>query len=159
MAATSFSIYVLYSQLCVFWSSLPQPFNNWLQAHVDQGFAWRPGSVSFRTLDEEGTHNVELVVSGQAIEISKDAIRVIEVPFDVPIDGEIEVASISESVPISLAAGGYLLRCEFFAKLADGVFPVRLIFTSSNSRDFKVIRADEVLTVPSPLVMDASPAS
>jgi hypothetical protein len=158
MAATSFSLYVLYSQLCIFWSSLPQPFNNWLQAHVDQGFAWRPGSVSFRTLDEEGAHNVELVVAKQATEVSKDAIRVIEVPFDVPTDGEIEIASISESVPISLAAGGYTLRCEFFEKLADGVLPVRLVFTLSSSRDFKVIRADEMLIVPSSLVMDATPA-
>jgi len=159
VASTSFSLHVLYSQLCVFVSSLQQPFNDWLQAHVDQGFSWRAGSASFRTLEEEGPHLVELEVSKQPTEVSKDAIRVIEVPFEVPPDGNIEVASISESVPLSLVAGSYTLRCAFFKKDESGLLPVRLTFIPSNAARFEVVRADDELRPPQELLKEASPAN
>ena len=40
---------VSYGQVGVFWAILAKPFNDWSEAHVRQGFAWRPGSVSFKT--------------------------------------------------------------------------------------------------------------
>lgn len=159
MALITFPLYVLYSQLCVFASSLQQPFNDWLQAHVDQGFAWRPGSASFRALVEEGRHLVELDVSKQLPEIDSDAIRVIEVPFEVPPDGNIEIASISESVPLSLAVGSYILRCAFYEKNEDGTSPVRVTFIPSDSPKFEVVRADSELCIPSELVKEANPAT
>lgn len=158
VASTAFPLYILYSQLCVFVSSLQQPFNDWLQAHVDQGFAWRPGSASFRALVEEGQHLVELEISKQPTEPSGTAIRVIEVPFEVPADGNIEVASISESVPLTLTAGSYILRCAFYEKNESGVFPVRLTFIPSENPKFKVARADNELCVPLELVKEANPA-
>jgi hypothetical protein len=47
-----FQVFVGYSQLSVFDPSLSEPFNNWTPGHVAQGFAWRPGSASFKTLFE-----------------------------------------------------------------------------------------------------------
>jgi hypothetical protein len=47
-----FQVFVGYSQLSVFDPSLSEPFNNWTPGHVVQGFAWRPGSASFKTLFE-----------------------------------------------------------------------------------------------------------
>lgn len=158
MAATSFPLYASYSQLCVFLSSLQQPFNDWQQAHVDQGFAWRSGSASFRTLEEEGEHLIELAVSKQAVAVSEAAVRVIEVPFDIPSDGDIEIASISDSTPISLPPGKYMLRCELFEMNEDGAFPVRLTFIASTSDEFKVVRADDALSPPAELLTDAAPA-
>lgn len=103
---------------------------------MDQGFSWRPGSACFGTPGEEGHHLIELEVSVQPIEVSAAAIRVIEVPFDVPTDGNIEIASISSSTPISLAAGAYTLLRELFGRDQNEVFPVRLIFMSSDSHEF-----------------------
>ena len=54
-----FQVFVSYSQLSVFDPTLSEPVNNWTSGHVAQGFAWRPGSVSFKSLSESGTHNVE----------------------------------------------------------------------------------------------------
>ena len=51
MAAT-LSLEISYGQLAVFANSLPQPFNDWTDQHVSQGFAWRPGSVTFRSMVE-----------------------------------------------------------------------------------------------------------
>jgi hypothetical protein len=44
-----FNLNISYSQLAVFDASLDQPLNDWTPEHADQGFSWRPRSVSFRT--------------------------------------------------------------------------------------------------------------
>src|ERR1700743_191003 len=88
---------ITYSQVAVFHPSLKQPFNIWTDRHVAQGFAWRPGSVSFSTIDEGGVHTIRVSVISSFVEISPAAIRVIEVPFRVPSDGSVEIASISDS--------------------------------------------------------------
>ncbi|ALV28013.1 competence protein ComJ [Pannonibacter phragmitetus] len=93
---------VSYRQLSVFASSLSQPFNDWTDQHVAQGFAWRPGSVSFRTMSEVGTHIVDVEVVDRLNAVHPDTLRAIEVPFEVPPDGEIEIGSISETVPLTL---------------------------------------------------------
>ncbi|MFC0691986.1 competence protein ComJ [Paraburkholderia humisilvae] len=36
---------VSYSQLAVFASAFSQPYNDWSDRHVVQGFAWRPGRL------------------------------------------------------------------------------------------------------------------
>jgi hypothetical protein len=55
------------------------------------GFAWRPGSASFKTPSESGTHNLELLFDGKETPVSPNAIRIVEVPFLVPDSGPIEV--------------------------------------------------------------------
>lgn len=112
MAMISIQMNVSYSQLAIFCSSLSQPFNDWEQRHVDQGFAWRLGSVSFRTLTEFGIHLIEVNVVDVFDSVSTAAVRVIDVPFEIPVSGDVEIASISDSVPLSLPSGQYCLRCE-----------------------------------------------
>lgn len=41
MAGFRESIYLSYSQFCVFLSSLDQPYNDWSDRSYAQGFAWR----------------------------------------------------------------------------------------------------------------------
>src|SRR4051812_25227685 len=102
-------LYVTYRQLAVFRSGLNNPFNDWNDAHVRQGFAWRPGSVSFRMLDD-GAMDVEVVRGSSARR--PDARRVILVPFTVAQDRQVEVATITESHPLSLDSGDYGLTFE-----------------------------------------------
>jgi|ERR671922_2358209 hypothetical protein len=45
-----FDLYVTYGHIVVFDPDVERPFNEWRQQHFDQGFSWRPGSVSFRAL-------------------------------------------------------------------------------------------------------------
>src|SRR5262245_18641170 len=113
MATSTVTVYVSYAQIAVFASNLQQPFNDWTDKHFAQGFTWRPGSVSFRTLTEAGSHFVQIDVTDHAGAVSADAVRVTEVPFEVPRDGVVEVASISDSASLTLPAGTFLLRCEF----------------------------------------------
>lgn len=149
---------VSYSQLAVFASALLQPFNDWSDRHVAQGFAWRPGSVSFRTLSETGLHVVEIDLVDHAGAVHPDAVRAIEVPFDMPADGEIEIGSIAETVPLTLPGGSFLLRCEFMGSIDVGEERVRLTFARKDASGFAVIRADSELSPDELLLTTAEPA-
>lgn len=158
MASTIVTVDVSYGQIAVFVSALQQPFNDWADKHVAQGFAWRPGSVSFRTLVETGPHSVEIDVAEHAGAISADAVRVTEVPFEVPPDGVVEVASISDSVPLSLPAGSFLLRCAFLKPGGVSSERVHLVFARKDTPRFAVVRADEALSVDGELLTTAQAA-
>jgi hypothetical protein len=149
---------VSYSQLAVFASALSQPYNDWSDRHVAQGFAWRPGSVSFRTLSETGSHVVEIDLVDHTGGMHPDRVRAIEVPFDVPDDGAIEIGSIAETVPLALPAGSFLLRCAFRRSTGVGEERVRLTFAKKDAPRFAVIRADSELSPDELLLTTAEPA-
>jgi len=149
---------VTYSQLAVFASALQHPLNDWTDEHVAQGFAWRPGSVSFRTLVESGPHAIEINVAECAGSLHPDTVRAIEVPFEVPADGAIEIGSISDSVLLSLKPGLLLLRCEFLGHTGDIRQHVRLTFSTKDIVRFAIVRADEALTPDRNLLESAEAA-
>lgn len=51
---STFPLEVVYAHVAVFDARSRHPFNDWSDTHVAQGFAWRPGSVSFATLEPAG---------------------------------------------------------------------------------------------------------
>lgn len=107
--ALQFDIFVSYSQLAVFWPSLDEPFNAWTDQQVRDGYSWAPQSVSFKTPSESGVCTVEVVdVHGRSPRVAGS----IEVPFDVPDDGNVEVASISDGSVINVPCGKATLRYE-----------------------------------------------
>ena len=55
-----FIIDVSYSQIAVFNSELENPFNDWTDQHVLQGFSWREESGSFKTLVFETGYSDDL---------------------------------------------------------------------------------------------------
>jgi hypothetical protein len=124
----SFSLFVSHSQLCVFDPDMTEPFNEWSPAHVGQGFSWRRGSVSFRTLPESGMHSVE-VRCGEYMVYSPfaGAVRAIEVPYAVE-DGRVEIASISERELISVQPACYSLRFIAFAPTEQEVAHIEIWF-------------------------------
>lgn len=156
--ATSVGFEVSYGQLAVFASSLQQPFNDWTDQHVSQGFAWRPGSVSFRSMVEAGRHMVEIDVTDHVGSVHPDAVRVVDVPFEVPADGAVEIGSIAETVPLSLPAGSFLLRCEFLQPASTVGERVRLTFARKDASRFAIVRADPELSAGGELLVTAQPA-
>jgi hypothetical protein len=156
MALISSSFFISYAQVAVFDSALEHPFNLWTERHVQQGFSWRPGSVSFATVEEAGQHQIEIDVVSEDSAWSSEAVRIIQTPFDVPQSGSIEIASISESIAISLAAGPYSLRFEYFSS-ANGP-KIRFVFIRSERASFKTLRADAAITASDDLLLSAEPA-
>ncbi|HTE55125.1 MAG TPA: competence protein ComJ [Kofleriaceae bacterium] len=154
----TFSVEVSYAQLAVFDSTLAAPFNDWTDDHVNQGFAWRPGSVSFGTLDSAGPVVVEVLRSRTVDESKSAAERIIAVPFSVPEHGNIEIASIAGGVPLQIPPGEYELMFEHGRGPDHGMwanFYFRRVPAPALAR---VVRADAALVPPPVLVMTAEPA-
>lgn len=153
------TVHVSYSQLAVFDGALSQPFNDWTDQHVAQGFSWRPGSVSFRALVESGLHRIFVRVVQHLGEVEQQALRVIEVPFQVPPGGTVEIGSISDLVVATLPAGRYLLRCEFLPHDEQSVGCVRLTFAARDHGRFAVLRSGDAGVVVGDLLTTAEPAA
>jgi hypothetical protein len=151
-------ISVSYSQLAVFDHSLERPLNEWTNRHVTQGFCWRPGSVAFRTIEESGKHLVTVRVEVEESDPALDAIRVIDVPFEVPPSGAIEIGSISDSVSLALPSDIYHLRFECYERTNCANPKVRLVFCSNRNPRFGIVRADSELNPGRDLLLTASPA-
>lgn len=129
-------ITISYCQLCVFDPALEAPYNDWSQVHTVQGFAWRPGSVSFATEDVQGASVVDVSWSEAAPDAS-DASSAIRVPFEVPASGTVEVGSIMSGAIVELPSGHYAL---YFLAPQTAVEPFRLVFVPDDSVEPCVVK-------------------
>lgn len=152
----AFSLEVAYSQISVFQSCLKDPFNDWTDRHAAQGFSWRPGSVSFRTLDTDGPISV-IVKKDTALDVSPSALRAIQVPFHVPSGVGVEVGTIIETVGIELDPGHYTLIFEHGRNDDSGMWGM-LRFVPGNTAP-RILRSDEELSPGEELLMNAQPAA
>jgi Competence protein J (ComJ) len=158
MAAASFPLIISYSQIAVFDGALKRPFNAWTERHVKQGFSWRTGSVSFATVEEAGRHAVEVDFATEHAHLPPQAIRIIQTPFVVPQNGSIEVASISDSVPLTLPSGNYALRFHYFPQNPGSIPRILFLFIKMENPSFKILRADAELSAGDDLLLSASQA-
>lgn len=158
MSSVEFPILVSYSQVTVFDHSLERPFNQWTDKHVAQGFSWRPGSAAFRTIAEGGRHLVTVAVDIAEDEQPHSAVRIIDVPFEVPADGAVEIGSISDSSLLEIPSGLYRLRFECWEPVSGQAARIRLLFTRNANPAFHIVRADPGLSPEEELLLTASVA-
>ena len=138
-----FEIDVSHLQIAIFHAGLENPFNQWTQAHTDQGFSWRPESVSFRPLDDgKAATYVETV---RELALRPDTIRAIQVPFRVPENDLIEIGSIIESRVIEMKPGTYQLLYQTGFDKQD-VMWCEFGFRETEKPTFQILRADEELS-------------
>jgi Competence protein J (ComJ) len=154
MSAFSFETDILYSQIALFQFGIENPFNDWNETHVDQGFAWRDGSVSFGTLSSDVDCKITVNIM-EKIEIEHDIIRAIVVPFKVK-KGGIEIGSVMETITIDIPEGTYELL--FTAKSVNNKECYTFSFIENENPNAKVLRADDELNLPTSLLMEATPA-
>lgn len=152
------SLEVSYGQIAVFLGTLAEPFNDWSDAHVRQGFSWRPGSVSFATLDQTGSIEIE-VQSQRLARTATTAERIIQVPFEIDDSGKIELATVAAATTISLEPGRYRLTFEH-GRTGEGSMWCRFSFElTSDVVVASVLKADCGLAPAEVLNMEARPAS
>lgn len=157
MAKFDIQIYVSYSQICIFLSSLSQPFNDWSERNFSQGFSWRPGSSSFRALVEEGDHKINFFINEPIPEMDENVVRAFKVPFET-MDGKIEIASISDSTHIELPNGKYSLQVEFLNPEEDSAPEINIRMNKGKS-EFFILKADEEVILEGNLDLMATPAT
>jgi hypothetical protein len=153
-----FSLNVLYSQIAIFDGAIERPFSMWTDRHVNQGFAWRKGSVSFATIASGGCHCVDVELRSENAAPSAEALRIIEVPFEVPPSGAIRIASIADEVSLELPGGSYSLRFECFAVGSDAEPRIKLVFAPKADPEFRIVLADEEISASGDLLVEAEPA-
>jgi hypothetical protein len=149
------AILVSYNQICVFDPALANPFNDWTEDHVRQGFSWRPGSVSFGAL--ENTETDIVVAASDSMNPDPSAFRIITVPFTVPAGGHVVVGSIGDERQVAIAPGVYQLSFEL-AKRERRPW-CRLSFVANSNPHAEIIKTDSELTKSDVLVMIAHPAA
>ncbi len=150
---SSFALYVSYSTLAVFDPALANPYNDWTDAHIEQGFSWRPGSVSFATLSSDG--DVTVSIRRNEAKAVEGAVRRIRVPFTVPPDGRVEVGSISDTKIVALPAGPFDLFFET-GRDSSGEWCC-LTFSPPTKMGAEIVLSDLNLAVGRELIMDAKP--
>ncbi len=157
MAKLVIQIYLSYSQICIFLSSLSQPYNDWSDRNFSQGFSWRYGSTSFRALIEDGDHQINLFIDEPIPGIAPNVVRAFKVPFETP-DGNIEIAGISYSTPVEIPAGKYSLQVEFI-EVKEQKTPIINIRLNKGESDFAILKADQELVVEGGFDLNAEPAT
>lgn len=123
----SFVIDISYLQIAVFSPDVENPFNDWIDTDMETGYTWRPESVSFAT-DEDGDHEVRIVIGSSLPDSNELAIRTCEVPLRISSANEVEVSSIADSKLFDLVEGDYTVRFELMAAQANGIPAVILSF-------------------------------
>ncbi|KAA0945251.1 MULTISPECIES: competence protein ComJ [unclassified Pseudomonas] len=157
MARFEEGAYVSYSQICVFLSSLDHPYNDWSDRSYSQGFAWRVGSASFKTLVDEGDHKINLFINEEKPPLSAGVVRAFRVPFTVK-DKNVEIGSLSDVIPLELPEGNYALQVEFISPSLDGVCEIN-VRLNKGACGFEVLRADAEINGQDDFDLDAVPAT
>ena len=152
--AIRLEITVSYNQLCVFDAEMENPFNDWNDIHVRQGFSWRHGSVSFGTIDNKIT--LVNVVTSDIEPFGNEYDIVIVVPFDVPQHGKLVIGSIGDEKEFRLAPGTYELWYQF-SNLSEQARCLLKFLRNSNPKA-RVFKVNTDFTADTPLLLEAVPA-
>ena len=149
-----FTLEISYSQIAIFNAAQDRPFNNWTEAHFNQGFCWREGSVSFRTAAKTGQGKIT-IDRVEKVTLRDDVILAISVPFNVS-GKAIEIASVFKGEVIDIEPGDYEL---IYQTGKTGVTPwVALQFVPGKVTEGKILKGAEHLKPPAELIMTAEPA-
>lgn len=148
---------ILYAQLAVFSSDEEDPYNDWADGHLAQGFAWRPASVSFAISPD--IH--ELWVDIKQLKThapSPNADRVILVPIHVKGGRGLECGNVVNTVQIAIPDGQYALFFELFEPNDAGQARAEITLTLETTMPC-ILKPGPDMTVPEKLLLEASPAA
>ncbi|MGU3473598.1 competence protein ComJ [Paenibacillus sp. D51F] len=158
IVAQSKEIVVSYSQVCVYPAGTKEPFPEWTDEEVGQGFAWKNRSISSFEAMDDSRCNVAVAVEEGEPEAAAGSVRSILVPFEVPADGKLSIASIlSSTVEADVPPGSCGLVFNAVPG-ADGDAeeqPWTYIFALYPGYEGKaaLLVQDEALEPPSPLLL------
>ena len=145
-----------WSQISVFDASLSDPFNGWTERHLRQGFAWRPGSVSFKTPLRQGTIDVTVALPSTPL-VRPEATAAMIVPFTTW-GGRVEISTIDSTELIEIPPGRYALLYQHGRDGEASWCTIDFIPSTYQHVDPAVLRSEQDDT-PFELLMEAEPAA
>lgn len=149
-----FMLEISCAQVAVFDTSLEMPFNNWTEAHFNQGFIWRNRSVSFLTTLRAGMAKI-YVQEADDLELKNETVFAVAVPFHTK-TGEIEIASVFKGEVIEVDPGDYELLFETGPAMPRPW--VRFTFVKRKVTEARILKGRELIRPAEQLLMTAEPA-
>ncbi|WP_024468315.1 competence protein ComJ [Treponema pedis] len=145
-----------YKQFCIFNIGLDNPFNDWTDIQVQQGFSIRKESIAVMTISEAGILVVDILEEDIIIECSQ---RIIEFEFFVEANG-VEIATITNSFQIQLKNGRYKIRIQLCSEY-DGKDTCYISFLKlqQDERLPRYLKYDEEITKLTNFVLDGKSAT
>ncbi|WP_287127837.1 competence protein ComJ [Candidatus Cyanaurora vandensis] len=130
-------------------------FTDWTDHDIDQSFAWAPDGVSFCLLTDHSDLDVEVVIADSFTPLP-EAVRIVQVPFEVVGPEGIWVSDLFGEGAVSVAPGQYALYFEtgYTEPYDPDNLPIiidtwcRLTFIASSDSQARILRADPPITVP-----------
>ena len=161
-----------FSTIAVYNEPMEKPYNGWMKQHIQQGFSWRPGSVSFSCIGSvEVTAEIWLTYE---VELLSETQRAIQVPFSVDSSEQVAISGVGGIDKIvKVPSGTYNLLFEngfrYDVECSEeddelGLRPMwcRLSFIPSQSPRAEILREmpglpEGQLSPTYPLLMEAQP--
>ncbi len=163
MSASASQILILgYGQLAVFDGAVQKPFNDWTPQHIAQGFSYRNGAVSFKTISDTGRIKVEIRESEGPDSIEPTTRRAYLMPLDVTGGRGIEIATVETEAGAFrwTAPNGYYALTIQLGQEAEGrdwcIVSVRQ--SESWPLEAKLLVRDDEITIEGGFLMTAEPA-
>jgi hypothetical protein len=158
MSVQSFILEISYSQFAVFNPQVKNPFNEWTDDHVKQGFSWRDDSACFRTLTESGESSFQISYHAVLPDLYPSAIRAILVPVPKLHDKKLEIASLGDNKIITMPFMINGLLIQFSPPSSNEPASVMVGLLSGFPVDFAILRADSEIKKTTSLLKRARPA-
>lgn len=156
---TEFPLTVLYTQVVVHRADLPRPGLLWDEDHVDQGFAWSEGIVSFGVPDHDGQCFLQIDVADE-VKLEANAEWAVQTPFEV--DAPLKIGTIADMRDVLVPSGLYNLVFQALPGSAapeDGyAYVLSLTFVKSVEPSFEILKQGEELATDKVLRWDAQRA-
>lgn len=143
---------VSYRQFSIFNADIENPFSNWTDKHVEQGFTYRDNIIGIMTINENC--NLDIKLNKDSI-IYDNSIRGYIFPFSVNSNEVIEVASISDSFQVSIAKGQYSLIIQL---QENDKCIISFVDNSIINDNIRIVKADESIKRTNDLILQAEEA-
>lgn len=143
-----------YSQFIFFQKDMENPFNDWDEISIKQGFSYRRDSIGIKTFHEYG--KVKILVSN-SIDRNEKAIRIIKFPFLVKNNG-IEFSTVTESFIYNLKNGNYEVLIQGWTE-KDHVDVFHFSFIETDKKtEIEYLRYDPEIEITKNFNLNANPA-
>jgi len=144
-----------YKQFCIFNESVKNPFNDWSEESIAQGFSIRKESISIMTLNSNGVLKISVLTDNRLLENAK---RIIEFEYMVK-DENLSIATISSELKIKIKEGLYKIRVQLCNE-SDESELCYLSFLKKNEEDIlpRYLRYDKEITKLSNFELNSKPA-
>ena len=146
LSEASIEICVLYGQVHACRPGHPSPGSLWTDAHVAQGFAWRPEAASFAVQDHDGDCILTAAVAKGEPQVPENAISCVSVPYDVT-EGGVEFGGIAATARLAVPNGPYALTFAIMPGGARHALSLGMTLTRrSGPPAFGILRAGGIVT-------------